>query len=306
MSSRALRKLQREEAEKKQLQALEEQDVEEESEEDDAPPAKPPNAFDMLNDNDDEDEAYEADTMISDEDDRQISNLDSKPSDQAPSAAARPKRSKKKKSKKKGKASDSHPGQTNAASEAITGLDEIDLALKSLAVQGREEADVSKGPTIDHANAQLCRLLAVESKHLNAMNEMKRLFGNVVMENEDAPPAAGRHRGRGPQQLDLAAALSAKYSPVSGGQGLKGLALKRTPLVLGKEEWPGTTSGGLGMELVEKLEDGTVEYRFVHNTMYQDVQRQFDSCVASMDPQRLITLAQYNRAYAPPYLIVCG
>ena len=305
MSSRALRKLQREEAEKKQLQALE-QDVEEESEENDAPPAKPLNAFDMLNGNDEEDEADEDDTMISDEEDHQASTLDSKLSNLAPSAAAKPKISKKKKGKKKGKTSDPNPGHTNAASEVSPGLDEIDLALKSLSTQRGEEADVSKAPTIDDANAQLCRLLAVESKHLNAMNEMRRLFGNVVMENEDVPPAAARHRGRGPLQLDLAAALSAKYSPASGGQGLKGLALKRNPLILGKEEWPGTTSGGLGMELVEKLEDGTVEYRFVHNTMYQDVQRQFDSCVASMDPQRLITLAQYNRTYALSLLIVYG
>ena len=305
MSSRALRKLQREEAEKKQLQALE-QDTEEESEENEAPQTKPLNAFDMLNGNDDEDDAHEDDNMISDEDDQQPSNLDSKLSDKVPASAAKPKRSKKKKGKKKGKALDPNSDRTNAAGEVNADMDEIDLALKSLSAKGREEADVSKAPTIDDANAQLCRLLAVESKHLNAMNEMRRLFGNVVMENEDAPAAAARHRGRGPLQLDLAAALSAKYSPASGGQGLKGLALKRNPLILGKEEWPGTTSGGLGMELVEKLEDGTVEYRFVHNTIYQDVQRQFDSCVASMDPQRLITLAQYNRAYAPSLLIVYG
>lgn len=304
MSSRALRKLQREEAEKKQLQALE-QDVEEESEENEVSQTKPLNAFDMLNSNDD-DEAHEDDRMISDEDDHQESNLDSKPSDRALSVAAKPKRSKKKKGKKKGKTSDSNPSHTNAAGEVNAGMDEIDLALKSLSTQGGKEADVSKAPTIDDANAQLCRLLAVESKHLNAMNEMRRLFGNVVMENEDAPAAAARHRGRGPLQLDLAAALSAKYSPASGGQGLKGLALKRNPLILGKEEWPGTPSGGLGMELVEKLEDGTVEYRFVHNTMYQDVQRQFDSCVASMDPQRLITLAQYNRAYLQPLWMIHG
>ena len=48
------------------------------------------------------------------------------------------------------------------------------------------------------------------------------------------------------------------------------------------------------MELVERLDDGTIEYRFVHNTVYQDVQRQFMSCVESMDPQRMISMLVYN------------
>lgn len=48
------------------------------------------------------------------------------------------------------------------------------------------------------------------------------------------------------------------------------------------------------MEVVEKNADGTVEYRYVHNRAYQDVQSQFESCVASMDPNRLVVLLQHN------------
>lgn len=48
------------------------------------------------------------------------------------------------------------------------------------------------------------------------------------------------------------------------------------------------------MEIVEKLPLGETLYRIVHNTAYQDVQRQFDLCVESMDPQRLIHHLQYN------------
>ena len=48
------------------------------------------------------------------------------------------------------------------------------------------------------------------------------------------------------------------------------------------------------MEIVEKNADGTVEYRYVHNRAYQDVQSQFESCVASMDPNRLVVLLQHN------------
>ena len=143
---------------------------------------------------------------------------------------------------------------------------------------------------IDEANNQLFRLLAVEAKHLNARNEMKRLFGNVVTENESDGNPGPRRRGRGPQTVDLGGALAARNSPVSRGQGLRGLALKRNPLIMGKEEWPQATSGGLGMEMVGKLEDDTVEYRFVHSSIYQGTQREFESCVASMDPQRLIKM----------------
>ena len=145
----------------------------------------------------------------------------------------------------------------------------------------------------DESNAQLCRLLEVESKHLNALNEMKRLFGNIT-ENDDETPQPARRRGRGPQHLDLGGALTARHSPVSRGQGLAGLSLRRNVFMMGKEEWPKATSGGLGMELEHTASDGTKHYRFVHNTAYQDVQRQFQSCVESMDPQRMIQMLQFN------------
>ena len=128
-------------------------------------------------------------------------------------------------------------------------MDEIDLALKSLSTTSKDGAEVPLAATIDEANLQLYRLLAVESKHLNALNEMKRLFGNVVLENEDEAGAAvgpPRRRGR-VQNLDLGGALAGRHSPASRGQGLAGLALRRNPFILGKEEWPKATSGGLGM-----------------------------------------------------------
>ena len=294
MSSRALRKLQREEEERKQLDASKRQDEEADSEEDDLLPPKPSNTFDMLSDNDDENEAQDDDSAPEDAVE-ETSARHAKRVNADPPPTAKAKKSKKKKGKKKVKAPVANAVQATTAGKPSPELDEIDLALKSLSTKGNVEANVSKGPTIDEANAQLYRLLAVESKHLNALNEMKRLFGNAVMDNEEDSPAAPRRRGRGPQQIDLGSALSARHSPVSRGQGLKGLALKRNPLMTGKEEWPQATSGGLGMELVERPEDGTVEYRFVHSTIYQDVQRQFDSCVASMDPQRMIALLQFNR-----------
>ena len=300
MSSRALRKLQREQEQQKQLKLLDRVDAQdEESEQEEAPAPKALNAFDMLHEVDDGDEDDKADVISSEEDDDTSSNpktlqQEAKP---APSDVAKGKsKSKKKKTKKKSKLPENARNTEKPARDTNTGsqLDDIDLALKSLSTKADGDTSSSIRVQIDEANNHLYRLLAVESKHLNALNEMKRLFGNAVLENEDEAVATPRRRGRGPQQLDLGAALAGRHSPASRGQGLAGLALRRNPFILGKEEWPKATSGGLGMELVEKMEDGTIEYRFVHSTIYQDVQRQFETCVESMDPQRLIQMLQHN------------
>ena len=297
MSSRALRKLQREEEEKKrkQLQQLHEQDEDEGSEEGVASATKALNAFDMLNANEDEEPESEG----GDEGDMIL------PTDQPDAAAAStekspPKKSKKKKNKKKGKEKEATKNWIKEGADEGFQLDEIDLALKSLSTKAKENTATTKGrpPGPDEFDLQLQHLLAVESKHLNALNEMKRLFGNVVLGNDNEDEAAAvprrRGRGRGPRQLDLAGALGARNSPINRGQGLTGLALRRNFLIQGKEEWPKAAAAGLGMELVAKLDDGTTEYRFVHTQIYQDVQRQFHTCVESMDPQRMITMLIYN------------
>lgn len=296
MSSRALRKLQREQEQQKQLDALKEDNAPDDESEEEQPAGKIPNAFDMLN----EEEDGVNDSNVAGSDDGEDAEVSTKTPPVESSEKPKSKnKSKKKKNKKKGKAPEQGdtPAKGAQAGAKDSQLDEIDLALKSLSTTSKGGADVPLAAKIDEANLHLYRLLAVESKHLNALNEMKRLFGNVVLENEDeAGAAAGPPRRRARvQNLDLGGALAGRHSPASRGQGLAGLALRRNPFILGKEEWPKATSGGLGMELVEKLEDGTTEFRFVHNTIYQDVQRQFQTCVESMDPQRMIVLLQHNR-----------
>ena len=298
MSSRALRKLQREQEQQNQLDAITENNVPDDESEEEAPARKTLNAFDMLNEDGDDSEANDSEALSLDDRDDSGALTKSAQVDTSEKPKSKSK-SKKKKNKKKGKAPEQADLSAQGAQKAAnkSQLDEIDLALKSLSTTSKDGADIPLAAKIDEANLRLYQLLAVESKHLNALNEMKRLFGNVVLENEDeAAGAAGPPRRRGRvQNLDLGGALAGRHSPISRGQGLKGLALRRNPFILGKEEWPKATSGGLGMELVEKFEDGTTEFRFVHNTIYQDVQRQFETCVESMDPQRMIALLQYNR-----------
>ncbi|KAL6714879.1 hypothetical protein ACLMJK_007139 [Lecanora helva] len=299
MSSRALRKLQKEKEQQEQSQNIKD-DASEESDEETIQPPKPSNAFDMLNDDGGGDEEVESASDNASEEHNAKSVALNYQDQPVALESPRPKaQSKKKKSKKKGKGTKQTAvsRKDDEPTQPAQPLDEIDIALQSLSMKAPKDASPSEPSakaSFDEAEAQLYRLLAIESKHLNAMNEMKRMFGNVVMENDREDAAAPRRRGRGPQELDLGAALLGRNSPVSHGQGLAGLALRRNPFILGKDAWPKATSGGLGMELVEKLEDGTTEFRFVHNTMYQDVQRQFEVFVSSLDDQNLISLLQYN------------
>ncbi|KAL8681556.1 MAG: hypothetical protein Q9186_002372 [Xanthomendoza sp. 1 TL-2023] len=291
MSSRTLRRLQQEQEQQKQRQNADtESEGDEISEDEQAKESKVSNAFDML---------YQADTgdlVKGDEEEDDDSHDASEPEEAGnerplPSSSKPKLKQKKKKKKPKKKSEKSTVDKVQGKDSAD--LDEIDLALRSLSTQSLTSHHATANASTHESFPEMYRLLAVDSRNLNASNEMKRLFGSAVLEGENEEPGHPRRRGR-VQQLDLGGALAGRNSPVSRGQGLAGLALRKNVFIAGKEEWPKATSGGLGMELVEKLNDGTTEYRFVHNTTYQDVQRQFEICVESLDPQRLIHLLQYN------------
>ncbi|MCJ1283603.1 hypothetical protein MMC26_002934 [Xylographa opegraphella] len=320
MSSRALRKLQREEDEKKRvsdLQGNEDDEDEEDNFVDQLPRGTvKPNAFDMLNAYADEEggETDPEDTETSRQtDEARITGADEDPQqglassintkDQSPSQSRKKKKGKKKKQREATEKSVKPQTPKNQAN-----LDDIDLALLSIKnkTSSTNELDGEKLRPSEELK-RLYQLLATDTKYLNALNEMKRLFGNVVLEDEDVEagaPAQGRRRERGRRQLDLGGALAARNSPVSRGQGLVGLALRRNVFMIGKESWPKATSGGLGMIVVDKPWDLTTEYAFVHNSIYQDVQKQFHACVESMDPQRMIQLLQYNPYHISTLLVV--
>ena len=316
MSSRALRRLQREQEEQKQLDILQNDEVSEPNDEEDdgrhdvAHSAnqshQKTNAFDFLNSaNDDENdddaqiEQFSKHTKYT-ADHSDSSNDATKDSDGGgkvePSLSKKKKGKKKKRKAGKGK-TPQDPTSTPQNIKQQPELDEIDLALKSLEVKGKEASEHDNKPALDTGLIRLYELLATDSKYLNSLNEMKKLFGNIVLEPENegtARPAAGR-RGRRQELVDLGGALAGRNSPASRGQRLAGLVLRKNIFIPGKEDWPKATSGGLGMEIVERAEDFTTEYRFVHNRGYQSIQKQFDTCVESMDPERMIQLLQFNR-----------
>ena len=108
---------------------------------------------------------------------------------------------------------------------------------------------------------------------------MKNLFDRNILEAEQREfrAQAARRGGRARTTNRLAA-----------------IARRRNLFVQGNEEWPALPSGGLAMEIVERHPNGVVEYRFVHSTAYQDVQRQFEICVGSMNPLRMQVLGHHN------------
>ena len=128
---------------------------------------------------------------------------------------------------------------------------------------------------------ELCRLLSVSQQNLHVLNEMKNLFGRDVIEAEEREARAEALRAR-------------RGGRAAVNNRLAALARRKNIFIQGKEEWPAVSSAGIGMEIVETKTNSIVEYRFVHSTAYQDVQRQFELCVQSMDPHRMILLLEHN------------
>lgn len=285
MSSRALRKLQKQQ---EKLQHLEIAD-DDRSEVVETKNSRAPNLFEML-------EAVNDDTA---EDIAPSSESDVAEVNDSPSAKKNKTRKKKSKRIKIVKDDPSlAPARKTEFANNSSQPDEIDIALKSLSTKSRDGSHVYTMHRQKEGYPELCRLLGVDSKQLNALNEMKRLFGNTVLEGDSEGAGShspSRRRGRGQQHLDLSEALSARNNPVSHGQGITGLALRKNVFMAGKTDWPKAPSGGLGMEVEGRMNDGTIKYSFIHNSLYQNVQQQFQAAVMSMEPERLIQMLQFNR-----------
>lgn len=270
MSTRALRKLQREQELERQLAAAKadqepqhaESEEEEEEQEEPATSSQPKNAFDLLDADDDDDlsvpESVEATSKQS--------------STPKPSS-----KKKKKKSKKKAKAT-----TETVSAEQQTQEDEIDRALKELALKHPPD---TKSLIESTRQDDPVKLLAIDSKHLDPVNEMRSLFGSIAVQdhrrNQSAEPNADG-------TLDLYTALLGKYNRATKGKSLGTMAKRRNCLMQGREEWPLATSGGLSMELASS---GTVkQYNIMHSRQYAEQQHHFRMAVESMDPQSMISM----------------
>ena len=264
MSSRALRKAQRQREEELFHQQADEVD-------DDAPDEKPALAgkasiFAMLDQAaGDDEEDDEQDRGDNEDVDEPVPEHESTTEIIQPISSSKP-TPKKKKRKKKPK----------PAAPAPDSEQDFEFPGMGKSVSTAKETTNQSSPT-----EELCQLLSVSQQNLHVLNEMKNLFGRDVIEAEEREARAEAIRAR-------------RGGRTAVNNRLATLARRKNIFIQGKEEWPAVLFGGLSMEVVETRTNAIVEYRFVHSTAYQDVQRQFELCVQSMDPQRMISLLEHN------------
>jgi hypothetical protein len=295
MSSRALRKLQKEQELEKQLAAVREAEAAQAEQDEDSDEEvaslqskQPLNAFDMLDGMDEEDAEDDKDQ------EPEESSKQTVESTVTPSQPSRPKKKKKKAKKKdKGKAESSKLATNDD-------MDEIDRALKELSTKGDETTGAQAVPTANDTWLQeATKLLSIDTKNLNPVNEMKSLFGNIALEGTPSPARNQRRREHEQAQaggMDLETALSGRQCLGTQGKELGPLAHRRNVFMQGKEEWPGATSGGLSMQ--REKDDSTFEKRYtiVHDKYYQETTAIFMQYVQTMEPQTLIALLR-NKPY---------
>ena len=294
MSSRALRKLQKEQELQKLVQAAEDaqQDHEESEDEEETgsriETSKPQNAFDMLED------AEESEGSFGDNE--ASSTLpEYTPNDSTHQLKSTPQTKSKKKKKKRKKTARDHTDQ--AVASKPNDEDEIDRALRELAVsQTPQETDATTPTSEGNWDTSATKLLSIDSRQLNPMNEMRSLFGSVATEDSEPRNSPRSQRRREVNQqggVDLATGLTGRYNLASGRKELGSiLAKRRNVFMQGKEEWPLTTSGGLSMEHPASESAFEKKYSILHNQQYQEMQREFRQTVESMDPQRMIYMLQ--------------
>lgn len=304
MSSRQLRKLQKQ----KELAVLEAKNTvaaeSEEGSEDEQPPRKPKATgfagFAALGGMDDE----------QDDDDDEGGNAESTepvetPNRVEPERTETPKSSSSKKSKKKKKkAKKSEPATSAPASKVAVAskqdeIDEIDRAIQELNLSKKSAA--SSGADADIATSRayerICELLRVNTHHLKVINEMRHLFGRdaiAAAQNEEEEEQARNRRNRqGLQQnVDLETYLKGQL-----GKTLPEVTLRRNPFLPGKETWPRASTEGLTMQQVKDgtttyHQPGEVEFTFAHDDGYNNLERHFFGLVQMYDPMQLVHFLQ--------------
>jgi hypothetical protein len=312
MSSRALRKLKREEEEARQLAALQAEqaaedgsdEAEDEVEDTSSTRRKKnpvSNAFDMLDSANEDDESESGGEV-----DREADGVERKAG--STSNPPKPTKSKKKKKKQKKRAREKAPAE-GTGRRAADEMDDIDRALQELSTKeptistpdadADAAAETGSGDRDGWWEAHATTLLGVDSRNLNPVNEMKSLFGNIAVEGSStgraSPRAPHRQRERAHQGgVDLGTALTGRYSPASRGKELGSLANRRNVFVQGREDWPLGTSGGLSMEVDKTSTAFGRHFSIVHNNAYMGVQQEFQVCVESMQAENMVHLLMLN------------
>lgn len=116
---------------------------------------------------------------------------------------------------------------------------------------------------VEERPSPLKALLQIENKHLNPENEMRRIFGTRVVQNE---ALARQRKARGRPQHTRA-----------------------TILVTPKPSWPSAARSGLSMRPIASDSPGQW-FTFDHNPTYQAVQLRFLAAVESLNPDQIVAI----------------
>ncbi|TGJ80644.1 hypothetical protein E0Z10_g8122 [Xylaria hypoxylon] len=296
MSSRQLRKLQRQ-RELEQLQAPSPANNDSDESENDAPiqRAKPAvfSGFAALGGQDDDDDDDD------DDNEAEPNEASSRPTESAvhletPNSSS--KKSKKKKKKKAKKSNTPLESSSRTDTPARPGTDDIDEALRELSLSNRN----SSGPTNSQTDTtrlkaydRICELLRIHTYNLKVVNEMRNLFGREAIAaalNEENEERARTQRPRHmPLQVDLETFL--KGQP---GKALPEVTLRRNPFLPGKDTWPRASTEGLIMRQFkektagDKSMSGTIEFGFAHDENYNNLEEKFFQLVQMLDPMQLV------------------
>ncbi|KAL6806115.1 DUF654 domain-containing protein [Trichoderma sp. SZMC 28012] len=274
MSTRQLRKLQKQrELEAKTIQEPEGSD--DDADDDEIAPvvAKPrANLFAALG-GEDEDEDEGDDNAH--EDPEQASALEAPVEEPVAAATGR----KNKKKKKKGKTKKAAPAPEAEQSED----DEIDRAIKELKIEQMPQA----GSATNNASTSQ-GLFKINLYNLKAINEMRNLFGRDTIESanaEEEEQRRGARHGIMQQQVDLETFLRGPPN----ARKLPEVSRRRNIFIQGREHWPMSTTGGLTLKELGKTADG-VEYTYAHAPEYDEIQALFFAQVQMGDPMRMVHL----------------
>eukprot|EP00743_Colponemidia_sp_Colp-15_P004118 GILK01004446.1.p1 GENE.GILK01004446.1~~GILK01004446.1.p1 ORF type:complete len:684 (+),score=124.18 GILK01004446.1:41-2092(+) len=156
--------------------------------------------------------------------------------------------------------------KTNISKSNITEDEDIDAILKDVTLASAPAAIPVALPS-----CQSC--LKMEPKHFNPAIELRRLFGSRTVNDEVATRRQERNRRLG------------------GRAPLGRVVAKRTMLVQPQDTWPRVKSG-LEMETYTN-ETGQQFFKYRYSASYQEVQNQFEACVATFDPQNIANLVAH-------------
>ncbi|KAF5569694.1 transcription factor 25 [Fusarium phyllophilum] len=271
MSTRQLRKLQKQ-RELEEIQILVEKSSGESDRENEPVAPKPRVSLFAALGGDDDDEAQDEDEDLQQQQQPEEDATETK----LPSTSGKSKKKKNKRKKSKAKA---------AAPEEDE--DEIDKAMRELNIKASTPANTSTSENTASQTRGINELLSINPYHLKANNEMRSVFGRDVIESAAAEEEQERNSRPVQREVDLETFLRGP----PGAPKLPEVSLRRNVFIQGREHWPKQSAGGLTMKEVAKAEDGSfAEYAYVHDQSYDALQAFFFRCVQIGDPQRMIVL----------------